>query len=185
MILVTGGAGFIGSNFVLDWLAQSDEPVINIDKLTYAGNLNNLASVLKDPRHVFVKGDICDTALITSLLTRHQPRAIVHFAAESHVDRSIGAPAAFIATNINGTFSLLSAARDYWNGLPAPENSASRLVKRIITAAGGHRAVRNTTIRPDLQRYRHAPLSFVSNSRGGISVTSEELTNIAPSNCSL
>ncbi|MES2535081.1 MAG: dTDP-glucose 4,6-dehydratase [Pseudomonadota bacterium] len=128
MILVTGGAGFIGSNFVLDWLAQSDEPVINIDKLTYAGNLNNLASVLKDPRHVFVKGDICDTALITSLLTRHQPRAIVHFAAESHVDRSIHSPGAFVTTNVNGTFSLLEATRTWWAGLAQAEHDTFRFL---------------------------------------------------------
>ncbi len=113
MILVTGGAGFIGSNFVLDWLAGSAEPVVNLDKLTYAGNLTNLLSLRQDSRHVFVKGDIGDTALVTSLLNRHRPRAIVHFAAESHVDRSIVGPREFITTNVNGTFSLLEAARAY------------------------------------------------------------------------
>jgi len=117
MILVTGGAGFIGSNFVLDWLAQSDEPVLNIDKLTYAGNLNNLASLRGDARHLFVQADICDGARMAELLARHRPRAIVHFAAESHVDRSILGPAAFVTTNVNGTFSLLEAARGYWSGL--------------------------------------------------------------------
>jgi dTDP-glucose 4,6-dehydratase len=118
MILVTGGAGFIGANFVLDWLAQSDEAVVNLDKLTYAGNRQNLAALVGDPRHVFVHGDIGDSALTTSLLAQHQPRAIIHFAAESHVDRSIHGPEDFIQTNIVGTFHLLEAARAYWNGLP-------------------------------------------------------------------
>ena len=116
-ILVTGGAGFIGSNFVLDWLASCDEPVVNLDALTYAGNLQNLASLSGDARHIFVKGDIGDRALVDSLLQRHQPRALVHFAAESHVDRSILGPAAFIKTNIEGSFTLLEAARTYWGGL--------------------------------------------------------------------
>lgn len=128
MILVTGGAGFIGSNFVLDWLAQHDEPVLNLDKLTYAGNLNNLLSVQHDARHVFVHGDIGDTELVSSLLVSHRPRAIVHFAAESHVDRSILGPAAFIETNINGTFSLLEAARNYWSALAAEEKNAFRFL---------------------------------------------------------
>lgn len=128
MILVTGGAGFIGANFVLDWLAQSDEPVINLDKLTYAGNLNNLASLRDDPRHVFVKGDIGDAALVASLLATHQPRAVLHFAAESHVDRSILGPAAFIETNINGTFALLEAVRAYWGKLPEDDKSAFRFL---------------------------------------------------------
>jgi dTDP-glucose 4,6-dehydratase len=118
MILVTGGAGFIGANFVLDWLAQSDEAVVNLDKLTYAGNRQNLAALAGDPRHLFVHGDIGDSALTTSLLAQHQPRAIIHFAAESHVDRSIHGPEDFIQTNIVGTFHLLEAARAYWNGLP-------------------------------------------------------------------
>ncbi|KQV86469.1 dTDP-glucose 4,6-dehydratase [Pelomonas sp. Root1237] len=116
-ILVTGGAGFIGSNFVLDWLRESDEPVVNLDALTYAGNLENLASLDGDARHVFVKGDICDRGLIDSLLAKHRPRAIVHFAAESHVDRSIHGPGAFMKTNVEGTFTLLEAARTYWGGL--------------------------------------------------------------------
>lgn len=128
MILVTGGAGFIGANFVLDWLAQSDEPVINLDKLTYAGNLNNLASLRDDPRHVFVKGDIGDAALVASLLATHRPRAVLHFAAESHVDRSILGPAAFIETNINGTFALLEAVRAYWGKLPEDDKSAFRFL---------------------------------------------------------
>lgn len=128
MILVTGGAGFIGSNFVLDWLAQSDEPVVNFDKLTYAGNLNNLASLAQDPRHIFVQGDIGDTALVSKLLAEHQPRAIVHFAAESHVDRSIHSPGAFVTTNVNGTFSLLETTRAYWSGLPAADKDAFRFL---------------------------------------------------------
>ncbi len=117
MILVTGGAGFIGSNFVLDWCKTSKEPVINLDKLTYAGNASNLASLQGSPQHIFVHGDIADTALIDSLLAKHQPRAIINFAAESHVDRSIHGPEDFIQTNIVGTFKLLEAVRAYWGGL--------------------------------------------------------------------
>src|SRR5690606_33082197 len=113
MILVTGGAGFIGSNFVLDWLAQHDEPVVNLDKLTYAGNLENLKALADDERHIFVHGDIGDATLMAQLLERYQPRAIVNFAAESHVDRSIHGPADFIETNVGGTFRLLEAARAY------------------------------------------------------------------------
>ncbi len=128
MIFVTGGAGFIGSNFVLDWLQQSEEPLVNFDKLTYAGNLNNLASLQHDPRHIFVQGDICDGAQVAALLAQHRPRAIVHFAAESHVDRSIHGPGEFITTNINGSFSLLEAVRGYWLGLPAAEQAAFRFL---------------------------------------------------------
>ena len=118
MILVTGGAGFIGANFVLDWLNDPNaEGLINLDKLTYAGNLATLASVKNDPRHLFVQGDIGDRALVAKLLKEHQPRAIVNFAAESHVDRSIHGPADFIDTNIVGTFNLLECAREYWGGL--------------------------------------------------------------------
>jgi dTDP-glucose 4,6-dehydratase len=126
MILVTGGAGFIGSNFVLDWLAQSDEPVVNLDALTYAGNLGNLASLQGDARHVFVHGDITDRALVDRLLATHRPRAIVHFAAESHVDRSIHGPGAFMRTNVDGTFTLLEAARAHWNALEGAEKAAFR-----------------------------------------------------------
>lgn len=125
-ILVTGGAGFIGSNFVLDWLSESDEPVINLDKLTYAGNLENLKSLQGDARHTFVQGDICDRALIDRLLAEHKPRAIVHFAAESHVDRSIHGPGEFLRTNIDGTFTLLEAARAYWGGLNGEAKAAFR-----------------------------------------------------------
>jgi dTDP-glucose 4,6-dehydratase len=113
VILVTGGAGFIGSNFVLDWLGSCDEPIVNLDLLTYAGNLQNVASLEGDPRHIFLQGDICDMNLVTRLLSCHKPRAIVHFAAESHVDRSIVGPAEFVRTNVNGTFTLLEAARAY------------------------------------------------------------------------
>jgi dTDP-glucose 4,6-dehydratase len=126
MILVTGGAGFIGSNFVLDWLAHSDERVLNLDALTYAGNLGNLAALQGDDRHVFVHGDICDRPLLDRLLAEHRPRAIVHFAAESHVDRSIHGPAAFMRTNVEGTFTLLEAARAYWGGLEGEQRSRFR-----------------------------------------------------------
>ena len=125
-VLVTGGAGFIGSNFVLDWLTQSDEPVLNLDALTYAGNLRNLASLQGDARHVFVHGDIGDRALVERLLAEHRPRAVLHFAAESHVDRSIHGPGAFMKTNVEGTFTLLEAARGYWNGLEGDAKAAFR-----------------------------------------------------------
>nr|HET7858660.1 dTDP-glucose 4,6-dehydratase [Caldimonas sp.] len=128
MILVTGGAGFIGSNFVLDWLAQSDEAVVNLDKLTYAGNTENLRSLAGDARHVFVHGDICDRALVERLLATHRPRAIVHFAAESHVDRSIHGPADFMRTNVDGTFTLLEAARSHWTSLDADAKAAFRFL---------------------------------------------------------
>ena len=128
MILVTGCAGFIGSNFVHTWLAQHDEPVVNLDKLTYAGNLDNLSSLAKDPRHIFVQGDIGDRALVDKLLAEHQPRAILNFAAESHVDRSIHGPGDFIQTNVVGTFNLLESVRAYWSGLPAAQQSAFRFL---------------------------------------------------------
>jgi len=128
MILVTGGAGFFGSNFVLDWLAQSDEPVVNLDALTYAGNTENLASLAGDHRHVFVRGDICDRPLLDRLFAEHRPRAVVHFASESHVDRSIHGPAEFVRTNVQGTFMLLEAARAAWATLPAAEKAAFRFL---------------------------------------------------------
>src|SRR5215470_11769605 len=128
MLLVTGGAGFIGSNFVLDWCAASDEPIVNLDKLTYAGNLGNLVALKNDPRHVFVRSDIGDRGEVEALLARHAPRAIINFAAESHVDRSIHGPAPFIATNVTGTFNLLEAARGYWSALPDPERSRFRFL---------------------------------------------------------
>ncbi len=127
-ILVTGGAGFIGSNFVLDWLALSNETVVNVDKLTYAGNLQNLASLQGNAHHVFVQGDIGDGALLARLLAQHQPRAVLNFAAESHVDRSISGPGEFIQTNIVGTFGLLEAVRAYWGGLDAEPKKAFRFL---------------------------------------------------------
>ena len=127
-ILVTGGAGFIGSNFVLDWIALGKDPVINLDKLTYAGNLQNLASLEGNARHTFVRGDIGDAELVAGLLAEHRPRAIVNFAAESHVDRSIHGPAEFIQTNVVGTFHLLEAARAYWNGLDAEGKNIFRFL---------------------------------------------------------
>ena len=127
-ILITGGAGFIGANFVLDWLAEHDEPIVNLDKLTYAGNLETLASLQGDARHVFVHGDIGDAALVARLLAEHRPRAVLNFAAESHVDRSIHGPGDFIQTNIVGTFHLLESVRAYWGGLQGAGREAFRLL---------------------------------------------------------
>ena len=127
-ILVTGGAGFIGSNFVLDWIAAAGEPVVNLDKLTYAGNLANLASVADDERHRFVRGDIGDAPLLERLFAEHKPRVIVHFAAESHVDRSIHGPAPFIETNVVGTFQLLEASRRFWSALQGEARDAFRFL---------------------------------------------------------
>ena len=128
MILVTGGAGFIGANFVLDWLATCDEPVLNLDKLTYAGNLHNLASLQRDARHVFVQGDIGDTALVDRLLAEHQPRAVNNCSSESHVYRSIHGHEDFIKTNVLGTFRLLEAVRHYWQALPAINKEAFKFL---------------------------------------------------------
>lgn len=128
MILVTGGAGFIGANFVLEWLQHNDEPVLNLDKLTYAGNLHNLDSLQGDARHTFVQGDIGDRALLQRLLAEHQPRAVINFAAESHVDRSIQGPEDFIQTNVVGTFRLLEAVRQYWSALAATQKEAFRFL---------------------------------------------------------
>jgi dTDP-glucose 4,6-dehydratase len=127
-ILITGGAGFIGSNFVLDFLAQASELVINLDKLTYAGNLDNLVSLQGDARHLFVKGDIADVELVSRLLAEHKPRALINFAAESHVDRSIHGPGEFIETNIVGTFQLLESIRAYWTGLEEAAKSSFRFL---------------------------------------------------------
>ena len=129
MILITGGAGFIGSNFVLQWLAAHDEPVVNLDKLTYAGNLRNLDSLRGDARHVFVQGDIDDPELVAQLLQTHQPRAVVNFAAESHVDRSILGPAEFVRTNIHGTFTMLEAARAYWGAMQGDAKQRFRFLQ--------------------------------------------------------
>ncbi|WP_373833119.1 dTDP-glucose 4,6-dehydratase [Delftia acidovorans] len=128
MILVTGGAGFIGANFVLDWLAAGDEPVLNVDKLTYAGNLKSLESLQGDARHVFVQADIGDGEVLARLLAEHRPRAVVNFAAESHVDRSIHGPEDFIQTNVVGTFRLLEAVRGYWSALDAEARTAFRFL---------------------------------------------------------
>ncbi len=128
MILVTGGAGFIGANFVLDWIAHEGTPVVNLDKLTYAGNPANLASLQKDERHIFVKGDINDRMLVSDLLKKHQPRAIVHFAAESHVDRSIHGPGEFVQTNVVGTFSLLEETGAWWGTLAEADKSRFRFL---------------------------------------------------------
>lgn len=128
MILVTGGAGFIGANFVLDWLAQTGEAVVNLDKLTYAGNLETLASLSGHAGHLFVQGDIGDSALLDRLLAEHKPRAIVNFAAESHVDRSIHGPEDFVQTNVLGTFRLLESVRGYWSALPADQKAAFRFL---------------------------------------------------------
>jgi dTDP-glucose 4,6-dehydratase len=127
-ILVTGAAGFIGANFVLDWLSVGNEPVVNLDKLTYAGNLQTLASLQGDARHAFVQGDIGDAALVSRLLAEHKPRAVVNFAAESHVDRSIHGPGDFIETNIMGTFRLLESVRGYWSALPDADKTAFRFL---------------------------------------------------------
>ncbi len=127
-ILVSGGAGFIGGNFVLDWLERDDETVVNLDKLTYAGNLDTLKGLKDDDRHVFVHGDIGDRELVSDLLSLHKPRAVINFAAESHVDRSIHGPGDFIQTNIVGTFNLLEAVRGYWDGLPEREKQGFRFL---------------------------------------------------------
>jgi dTDP-glucose 4,6-dehydratase len=127
-ILVTGAAGFIGSNFVLDWLEQCNEPVVNLDLLTYAGNLENLKELEGDPRHQFVRGSIGDRSLVANLLADTKPRAVINFAAESHVDRSIHGPGEFIQTNIVGTFNLLESVRGYWNDLPETEKAAFRFL---------------------------------------------------------
>ena len=127
-VLVTGGAGFIGSNFVIDWLGQSDEPIINLDLLTYAGNLGNLSALEKDSRHIFVRGDIGDQALIIKILGQYKPRAIINFAAESHVDRSIHGPEDFINTNVVGTFHLLESVRGFWGGLSGQDKNNFRFL---------------------------------------------------------
>jgi dTDP-glucose 4,6-dehydratase len=127
-LVVTGGAGFIGSNFVRQWLAEEGTPLLNLDKLTYAGNLNSLADLSGDPRYVFLEGDIGDGLLLSRLLKEHRPRAVVNFAAESHVDRSIDSPQAFVDTNVVGTFRLLEAVRTYWAELPQPEQSQFRFL---------------------------------------------------------
>ena len=162
MILITGGAGFIGGNFVLDWLAQHNEPILNVDKLTYAGNLETLAAVQDDPRHIFVQGDIGDAQLVSRLLAEHQPRAILNFAAESHVDRSIHGPEDFIQTNIVGTFHLLECARAYYNGLQGQAKEAFRFLHVSTDEVYG-------TLAPDApaftEQHRYEPNSPYSASK--------------------
>jgi dTDP-glucose 4,6-dehydratase len=128
MILVTGGAGFIGSHFVEDWLGCTEEPVVNLDRLSYAGSLDNLAALRGNDRHVFIQGDICDRPLVSRLLEEHRPRAIVHFAAETHVDRSIEGPTEFIRSNVQGTFELLEASRHHWVTLNSPDRASWRFL---------------------------------------------------------
>lgn len=163
-ILVTGGAGFIGSNFVLHWLTRESAAVVNLDALTYAGNLQNLHSLRASQAHTFVQGDITDAALVSDLLRRYQPRAVVHFAAESHVDRSIHGPEEFIRTNIIGTFQLLHAARDYWQGLSAPERERFQFVHVSTDEVYG-------TLRPEDPAFSettaYAPNSPYSASKAG------------------
>lgn len=161
-ILVTGGAGFIGSNFVLDWLAQTDEPVINLDLLSYAGNPANLESLQRDPRHIFVQGDIADRRRVGQLLAEHQPRAVIHFAAESHVDRSIHGPEAFIHTNVAGTFHLLETVRSYWQDLPESRRSAFRFLHVSTDEVYGSLA-RNDA--PFSETHRYEPNSPYSASK--------------------
>ena len=161
-LLITGGAGFIGSNFILDWLSQHDEPVINLDKLTYAGNLENLASLQGDSRHVFVQGDLGDATLVDELLARYRPRAVLNFAAESHVDRSIHGPADFIQTNIVGTFAFLEAVRRYWGNLPANERNAFRFLHVSTDEVYGTLA---TTDAPFTEQHRYEPNSPYSASK--------------------
>ncbi len=161
-ILVTGGAGFIGSNFVLDWLAQSDETLVNLDALTYAGNLDNLASLNGDARHVFVKGDIGDAALVAQLLATYEPRALVNFAAESHVDRSILGPADFIHTNILGTFQLLEAVRAYWHTLEGHAKAAFRFLHVSTDEVYGSLSLSDPAF---TERHRYEPNSPYSASK--------------------
>lgn len=162
MIFLTGGAGFIGANFVLDWLVHNDEPVINLDKLTYAGNLHNLASLQGEARHIFVQGDIGNRELVDRLLAEHQPRAIINFAAESHVDRSIHGPEDFIQTNVLGTFRLLEAIRQYWQALPAVDKAAFRFLHVSTDEVYG-------TLAPDVpaftEEHNYAPNSPYSASK--------------------
>jgi len=163
-ILVTGGAGFIGSNFVLDWLRETGEPVVNVDKLTYAGNLANLAAIAGDPRHAFVRADVGDQPAIEALLAAHRPRAIVHFAAESHVDRSIHGPGDFVQTNVVGTFRLLEAARGHWQALPAGERDAFRFLHVSTDEVYGSLGESDPAFREDTA---YAPNSPYSASKAG------------------
>lgn len=162
MILVTGGAGFIGANFVLDWLNGNDEGVINLDKLTYAGNLQTLSSLENNPRHVFVQGDIGDRELVSRLLQEHQVRAVINFAAESHVDRSIHGPGEFIQTNVVGTFNLLEAVRAYWNALEGETKASFRFLHVSTDEVYG---TLSTTDSPFSETNRYEPNSPYSASK--------------------
>ncbi len=159
MILVTGGAGFIGANFVLDWLAQSDEPVLNLDKLTYAGNVDNLSPLKEDPRHIFVQGDIGDSTLLGQLLSQHKPRAVLNFAAESHVDRSIHGPEDFIQTNVVGTMRLLQSVRAYWQGLDADKKTAFRFLHVSTDEVYGSLSPTDPAFTEDKQYEPNSPYS--------------------------
>lgn len=161
-ILVTGGAGFIGGNFVLDWLAQCDEPVVNLDKLTYAGNLGTLQSLEDHPSHHFVRGDIGDQDLLDKLLQAHKPRAVINFAAESHVDRSIHGPGEFIQTNVVGTFNLLEAVRGYWNELSGQEKTSFRFLHVSTDEVYGSLAPEDP---PFAETHRYEPNSPYSASK--------------------
>lgn len=161
-ILVTGGAGFIGSNFILDWLQQTDEEVVNLDVLTYAGNLENLASLAGDVRHIFIKGDIGDYDLVLKLLAEHKPRAIINFAAESHVDRSIHAPENFIQANIVGTFRLLEAARAYWGNVEESKRNHFRFLHISTDEVYGSLALGDPAF---TEQTRYAPNSPYSASK--------------------
>src|SRR2546422_3852224 len=156
MLLVTGGAGFIGSNFVLSTIAETGETVVNLDKLTYAGNLRNLDSLRGDPRHVFVHGDICDREMVGKLLSKHKPRAVVHFAAESHVDRSIAGPAAFVQTNVVGTFCLLEESRSFHESLARTERERFRFLHVSTDEVYGSLGPADP---PFTETNRHAPNS--------------------------
>jgi dTDP-glucose 4,6-dehydratase len=167
MLLVTGGAGFIGANFVLSSLAASGEAIVNLDKLTYAGDQQNLASLAGDARHIFVQGDICDRALVRRLLAQHRPRAILHFAAESHVDRSIEGPAEFIQTNLVGTFSLLEETRDWWSALgnkesrlPLPAVSTDEVYGSLDAAAPAFTEAHPTCRTVPMPRPRRVPTTW-------------------------
>ncbi|MGM8061454.1 dTDP-glucose 4,6-dehydratase [Vogesella indigofera] len=158
-ILVTGGAGFIGGNFVLDWLATHDETVVNLDSLTYAGNLQTLASLQGNDRHCFVHGNIGDRDLLGRLLAEHQPRAVINFAAESHVDRSIHGPGDFIQTNVVGTFNLLESVRAYWNSLPAADKSAFRFLHVSTDEVYGTLAAEDAPFAEDHRYQPNSPYS--------------------------
>ncbi|WP_312513528.1 dTDP-glucose 4,6-dehydratase [Stutzerimonas nitrititolerans] len=158
-VLVTGSAGFIGANFVLDWLAASDEPIVSLDKLTYAGNLANLQSVEANSRHIFVQGDITDRVLLGRLLAEHKPRAIINFAAESHVDRSIEGPEDFVQTNVVGTFRLLEAAREYYQALDEDEAEQFRLLHVSTDEVYGSLAPTEPAFREDRKYEPNSPYS--------------------------